>query len=290
MQAEIISLVLPPAKFIFMNRFCITLVLVLGWFVQFSFGQNALLAPVSPRSNGLGKSSLSFTDLHSLFGNQAGLAGVETLGAIGVVEQRFLLADLSQAAFGAALPTFSGVFGLSLRSFGTADYRETGAGLAYARKLSDRLRIGGQLNWAQLSISEYGSRSLFNLDIGIQAEVLPKLWAAAQVRNAIRQKLLDREYTPTVFSAGLAYAVGEKVMLFTEVYKDIDFPADVRVGIEYNPSKAIYLRAGMNTAPGGWSFGFGLPVFQNLTFDCAASYHPYLGFTPSAGLAFRKKK
>jgi len=273
-----------------MNRFSFLFALVCGLCFSKLPAQNALLQAISPRSNGLGKTSLNFTDLHSLFGNQAGLAAIETFGVLGVVEQRFLLADLNQAAFGAALPTFSGVFGLSLRNFGTADYRETGAGLAYARKLSDRLRIGGQLNWAQLSISEYGSRSLFNLDIGIQAELLPKLWAAAQVRNAIRQQVLEGEYTPTVFSAGLAYVVGEKVMLFTELYKDIDFPADLRVGIEYNPSKTIYLRAGMNTAPGGWSFGFGLPVFQNLTFDCAAAYHPYLGFTPSAGLAYRKKK
>lgn len=273
-----------------MNRFSFIFVLLGGLCLCKLPAQNALLKAISPRSNGLGKTSLNFTDLHSLFGNQAGLAEVETFGALGVVEQRYLLADLNQAAFGAALPTFSGVFGLTLRNFGTADYRETGAGLAYARKLSERLRIGGQLHWAQLNISEYGSRSLFNLDIGIQAELLPKLWAAAQVRNAIRQQVLDGEYTPTVFSAGLAYAIGEKVMLFTELYKDIDFPADMRVGIEYNPSKTIYLRAGMNTAPGGWSFGFGLPIFQNLTFDCAAAYHPYLGFTPSAGLAYRKKQ
>ena len=273
-----------------MNRFRTILFFVLAICYQCLQGQNALLAPISPRSNAMGKTSLNFTDLHSLFGNQAGLAKLETFGVMGMVEQRYLLAELNHAAFGAALPTFSGVFGLTLRNFGTGDYRETGAGLAYARKLSDRLRIGGQLNWSQISISEYGNRSLFNLDFGIQAELLPKLWAAAQVRNAIRQQLLDGEYTPTVFSAGLSYAVGDKVMLFTELYKDIDFPADMRIGIEYNPSKAIYLRAGVNTAPGGWSFGFGLPVFQNLVFDCAAAYHPYLGFTPSAGLAFRKKK
>lgn len=290
MSTEIISLVLPPAKFNFMNRFSLSFALVFGVFTQCLLAQNALLAPVSPRSNGLGKTSLNFTDLHSLLGNQAGLAEVETFGLLSAIDQRFLLGDLNQAAFGAALPTFSGVFGLTLRSFGTADYREIGAGLVYARKLSEYLRIGGQLHWAQLGISEYGSRSLFNLDIGLQAELLPKLWAGAQVRNAIRQQVLDGEYTPMAFSAGLAYTVADKIVVFTELYKDIDFPADVRIGIEYNPSKTVYLRGGMNTSPGGWSFGFGLPVFQNLAFDCAVAYHPYLGFTPSAGLAYRKKK
>ena len=273
-----------------MNRFISIVAIVLGVIFQSLQAQNAILLPISPRSSGMGKTSLNFTDVHSLFGNQAGMAAVEEFGALGMVEQRFLLADLRQAAIGAVLPTFSGVFGLSLRNFGTLDYRESGVGVAYARKLSDRLRIGGQLHWAQISLAEYGNRSFFNLDFGVQAELLPNLWAAAQVRNAIRQEVLTREYTPTVFSAGLAYPLGEKVSLQVELVKDIDFPADLRFGMEYNPSKLIFLRAGINTAPGGWSFGFGLPILKNLVFDCAAAYHPYLGFTPSAGIAYRKKK
>ena len=84
----------------------------------------------SARSNGLGKTNLNFTDANSLFGNQAGLAGIEELSAMGYVEQRFLLADLNHAAIGAAMPTFSGVFGLTLRNFGTADYQENQIGVA----------------------------------------------------------------------------------------------------------------------------------------------------------------
>ena len=273
-----------------MNRLFLLSVLFLGSAFHILQGQNALLMSSSPRSNGLGKTYLNFTDVNSLFGNQSGLAGVEELSAMGYVEQRFLLADLNQIAIGAALPTFSGVFGLTLRNFGTADYQENQIGVAYGRKLSDKLRIGGQLHWSQINIAEYGSRSLFNLDFGIQAELLPNLWAAAHVRNAIRQKILDQEYTPGLFSAGLIYKVSDKVSLVAELAKDIDFPADLRFGIEYNPTKAIFFRGGFNTAPGGWSFGFGLPILNNLIFDCAAAYHPYLGFTPSAGIAYRKKK
>ncbi len=156
-----------------MNRSSIILSLVLSIYSCCLQAQNAILLPISPRSNGMGKTSLNFTDLHSLFGNQAGMAKLETFGVMGMVEQRFLLADLRQAAFGAVLPTFSGVFGLTLRNFGTVDYRETGVGVAYARKLSDRLRIGGQLHWAQISIGEYGNRSFFNLDFGVQANFCP---------------------------------------------------------------------------------------------------------------------
>jgi hypothetical protein len=284
------SLNLPPANQSFMNRLAILPLFILGIISGHLSAQNALLQSLSPRSHALGKSGLNFTDINSLWTNQAGLARLEELTLIGQVEQRFLLAELNQVAAGGVLPTFSGVFGLNLRSFGTADYRETGAGLAYARKLSDRLRIGGQLHWSQISISEYGSRSLFNLDFGLQAELLPKLWAAAHVRNAIRQQIFEREYTPGLFSAGLFYTAGDKVQIFVDLVKDIDFPADLRVGIEYNPAKAIFLRIGSSTAPGTWSFGFGLPVLNHFTFDFAAAHHPYLGFTPSAGLIYRKKK
>lgn len=78
--------------------------------------------------------------------------------------------------------------------------------------------------------------------------------------------------------------------MLAEAEKDIDHPARIKAGIEYQIADVLHLRGGVATNPSQYSFGVGLNV-QHLKIDIASSYHQILGFTPglSVNYVFGKK-
>jgi hypothetical protein len=92
---------------------------------------------------------------------------------------------------------------------------------------------------------------------------------------------------PTVLRLGFSYESSDKATFAAEVSKDIDYPVQVRAGLEYRLADPVALRAGIQTAPEKWSFGIGYWLEkQKLLFDLSASHHQFLGFTPAISLAF----
>ncbi len=251
--------------------------------------QNGLTGISTARATGMGNTGLNFSDANALFSNQAGLGKIRTISAIASAQNRFGIAALNSYSAGAAYPTLSGVFGVSVQNFGYAAYREQAFNLAYGRLLSERISLGGQIGYQQIVIPEYGSIGRLNIAVGIQAELLPKLQLAALVRNPVRQTISQKEYTPSVLSIGFAYQPTDKLLLQGEVIKDIDYPVDIRIGFEYHPVSAFWFRGGVTTAIETWSFGAGFPLFEAFQVDLAAAYHPYLGFSPTLSFVYRKK-
>ena len=242
--------------------------------------------PVGARSAGMAHSSVTLNDHWSLFHNQAGLGRLKEISAGIFYENRFLINSLNSGAAVFAMPVKSGTFGLSMYSFGLTNYRESKFGLAYGRMLGEKISAGLQLNYLSTVLPEaYGKFNGFTAELGIQALLTEKIILGAHVYNISRSKLTDKngtEYVPSAIRAGLMYKVSEKVFISSEFQKDIDHPIIFRAGAEYMPDKRFFLRMGIATNPGNYSFGFGYKV-KNLSADIAASYHQILGFTPQLG-------
>jgi hypothetical protein len=236
----------------------------------------------------MGGAGLTYTGIHAAWSNPAGLSelvGIST-GLYG--EQRFALADLRQISAVGAIPTASGTFGLVLGYYGFTAYNEQRIGIAYARKLADKLRLGLQAYSFNTRIQDYGNKSLLSFELGLQMDISKQVSLAFRAANPIRVAIIDEEYLPTVLSIGFRYQPGKQVSLLGEVEKDILFPVRVRFGVEYQVLEALYLRAGIATDPSLLSFGIGYELQKNFQLEFAAAYHQYLGFTPGISVLMNK--
>lgn len=238
------------------------------------------------RSIAMGYTGVTYTDINSLFSNQAGLAMLDHFTATAFAEQRFFISELQSISAGAALPTNSGTFGLSLNYFGFEDYNEQRAGLAYARKLMDNFSIGAQVLVLNTRIPEYGNKTNITFELGMLAQLLPQIRLGFHLYSPARIELATDEYLPSVYKLGLQYLVSDKLNILAEIEKDIDYPVRTKLGLEYELAKALKMRIGAATQPVNLSFGLAYQLENGLALDIASSYHEVLGFTPAAGIVF----
>ncbi len=266
-------------------------ILIIAVFLQVNLTAQNSSAPMSgARGLAMGDAAATFSDIHSIFSNQAGIAFMEGLGFSVGAERRFLTSEINSIIGGFAYPTNAGTFGLSLNYFGFSGYNEQKIGIAYARKLSKKISIGAQLDYLGYSIPDYGSKSLFTFELGVQAQLIENLTIGAHIFNPIRQEVVPDEKVPTIFRLGAGYSPGKNLTITGEFEKDIDFDMVFKAGVEYFLIDILCLRAGVSTNPLLNSFGLGLKLKNGLMIDLASSYHYDLGFTPAISVSFEMGK
>src|SRR6185436_1715382 len=151
-----------------------TLLIILFAFFVFQSTAQTLRRPVAAAYIGLGAYSKEHVDVFSFTANQASLAQLKH-GAGGVyAERRFLLSELNNYTAVFALPTNSGNFGLKANYFGSGDYNETQIGLAYGRKMGEKVDIGAQFNYNGMRISGYGNATAISFELGAILHVSDK--------------------------------------------------------------------------------------------------------------------
>ncbi len=267
-----------------------TFLLIFVFCAFISSAQGVFSVSGNARGSAVGGAGLGFSGAYALPYNQAGIAESEGTSANASAERRFLLESINGLSASAVLPTKSGSFGLSMRYFGFEDYNEQLIGLAYARKLLDRLSLGAQIDYVNLTIPEYGNQSTFTFEIGAQLRLSKSLLLGVHTTNPVRAKIIEDEPLPTILKTGLAYQPTDQVQLFAEVEKWLDYEARFRGGIEYAPVRQVMIRTGIATNPVESAFGLGYALNDMLFFDFSATYRQLLGFTPGFGIVFKSKK
>lgn len=178
--------------------------------------------------------------------------------------------------------------GLDITHSGIEVYQEQQFRLLYGRRMGERFYFGGSAAFMRVSAQEYGSANGITFGLGILANVLPNLWLGARVHNPFQQKVGDYAASGAM-RIGAAWQTSNILILLTEVEKSLDRSAQIKAGIEYRPVEVLVIRTGVRT--GGASrigFGAGIRLKNGLTFDMGSEWHPSLGITPAATLAWRK--
>ena len=127
------------------------------------------------------------TNSSSLFFNPAGMSGMQNFCEISASSNQWI-ADIKHYTLGIALSPFEGkygVIGFSVQSVNYGDfygtrvksnldvgYDDTGifsvsalaVGVGYAKQLTDRFSIGGQIRWVRQDLGESVFRSIVKLD------------------------------------------------------------------------------------------------------------------------------
>ena len=246
------------------------------------------------KSSGLGYTSVTQSDEWSAFNNQAGLAWCKNYSAGIYFEDRFLLKDLSGKAFAITLPLGKGAFGICISQFGYSLYSEMKSGIAYGMHLTKRLSAGIQISYFRLHIADgFKDNSTFSCQIGLQFRASDHFWLGLHCNNPVPIKLsqetIDR--LPTLIQFGFSWRISNGLHSDAEVEKDLNHKPAIRTGIEYCPSKSIFIRVGVQSSPATFTIGFGFD-FSNIKFDISSSYNLPLGYSPQVSVVyfFGKKK
>ena len=252
--------------------------------------QNGRPSGQGARGMAMGYSSVAFTGINSAFSNPAGLSDLETFEAALFAQQRFLIGDLSDFSMAAAIPTSSGVLGLSLQYFGVEAYNEQKIGLVYARPLMEKLSIGAQIDFLNTRIPEYGNAGLLTFGLGFRSQISEKFSIGGHLYSPVRVALTEEEDLPSILTLGIFYQASKQLGITAEVVKHLDYEISVRAGIEYMISKVLFLRVGTMTEPSQVTFGLGLALENGLKIDIASAYHSTLGISPGIGIRYAAPK
>lgn len=228
-----------------------------------------------------------------LFGNPAGMSGIQHLTIGSHVEQRFAIREMSAAQIGVASPIGeTQAIGARVSWFGLGNFGEGRYAFSYSITPIEKFRIGASLNLYQSVIPSQGSGQAVFADVGLQYDVTGNLTLGLFAINANRARLRnlgEGSPLPTLLQAGLSFNASEEVTLLADVSQEVAGPLSLRAGIQYQPSDILFIRAGVRTGPSAVSAGFGL-TFDAFILDVSADYIPLLGFSPHIGLTYQFRK
>jgi hypothetical protein len=260
-------------------------------FIFLESNSQTLRRPIAACYLGLGAYSLQNHDVFSFTANQASLAQLKSGGAGVYGEKRFLLNELSNYIAVVGLPTTSGNFGLKASYFGSGQYNESQIGLAYARKLGNKIDIGAQFNYNGLNIAGYGDVSAISFEIGTILHVSERLNAGMHINNPVGGKFgkEQQEKLASVYTIGFGYDASDKFFISTAIEKEEDQPINVNAGMQYKFIPQVLARLGVSTATSTAWMGVGLS-WKLFRVDVTAAYHPQLGISPGLLLLLNFKK
>ncbi len=251
------------------------------------FSQN-YYSTVGSTAVSMGGAGVASADLWSVNNNQAGLASIEKFEAGFFYSNNFMLKALSQNAALVAIPTKSGSFGLSLNYFGYKSYNNKKIGIAYGRKLSEKISVGVQLDYLNTYIADnYGNGNFFTFEIGFIAKLNKKINLGAHVFNPIMVKLNDYqdERIPAILNLGVEYRASQKFRALLEVESDIYNSPIFKAGAEYMATDMLFIRAGLSNNPNIYSFGFGLKI-NTIKLEFSSTMHQILGYSPQFSFVY----
>jgi len=241
-----------------------------------------------PGVNGTGIRYLPFTgrSSESIWWNQAGLAqlGKPTVGIFSALP--FGVPELRHAGIAVTLPLGIGGGGFSLQRLGNGNYYGQQIGFAYGRPLHESLAIGARWNISALSMPGRENPLQMDADFGF----ISKIGARVQFGFHAAGIWSLRKARPVAVHVTMGFKSSEKVFLALEIEKDVDFPPDLRAGVEYRPSESLFLRFGSSLNPAKALFGVGYLLSEGISVDFAVEMHTTLGLIPCFGLTYQKRK
>ena len=243
---------------------------------------------IGSRQAGMAFASVALNDIWAYHNNPGMLGILKETGAGVYYENRFFLKEFQYQGLVYAQPLKRGTISFGGQYSGFNMYSTSRAGLGYALALSEKLSMGVQINYMNVrQPSYYGTKHGVSGEFGLGVRVTSKWTFAFAINNLTRSRLAEyqNERFETIFRAGTLYELSKRVIISTELEKDIAFPLRLKVGMEYHPVDPFYIRAGASVNSTSVALGFGY-VIKNLRIDVGSNYVQPLGFYTAASLNF----
>jgi len=176
-------------------------------------------------------------------------------------------------------------FTSAAQTFGFDLYRESVFTLNLSVPVYDFLFIGGNINANHLFIKGYGSDLSVSIDAGAKMFLSKNISIGFNTTNLnSASATLSNDRLPQTFSGAMAFE-SDELNIGLEYFKEIGFPAAVKIAAEYSPVKFVTVRAG--SASGTNSCNVGIAVrFLLFELEYGAAFHQVLGVTQSFGISY----
>ena len=124
------------------------------------------------------------------------------------------------------------------------------------------------------------------MSLGGIAELTPHISVGAYVQNINQPKINNQEKLPTKLVAGIGFKPIDKILVATEIEKDLEYDALWKTGIEYKFNKKFCARTGYNINPSAAFFGIGF-AGRHLIIDYALQHNPSLSLSHQASVTYQ---
>jgi len=177
--------------------------------------------------------------------------------------------------------------GFRVYNYGWDAYDEFQIGLAYARSVSEQLKVSLRLEWLIMRIKEFGASAVPAFELALGGQMSESISYAIQFSNT--DALSDEQFVQTngFIRAGINCILDKNSRLYIELEQQNYGTPSLGVGIAYNQSTRVELRCGVVTNPMQFCLGMGLKAKSNIQIDIASRYGYDLGHCPSITLKYR---
>ena len=180
--------------------------------------------------------------------------------------------------------------GISIHKFGDELYSEQVISSAIGNKIGF-VRLGLKVSYYQMRIEDFGTAGCVFFNFGGIVELIPQFTFGAFISNFTSSRLndVDQSELPVVMKVGFSYRPVDNLKLNLDLYKDANYEAIVKAGIEYVIVEKLFLRSGVNTKPFKSFFGFGV-LLDPFKIDYAFSNNDFLGLSHQFSVSFSYQK
>ena len=228
-------------------------------------------------------------DALSINANQASLVHVHAMQVSFMGERRFMLEDLGWYRAGIIFPGAGGGIGVQGNFFGTVHNKEAELGLAYGRKVGQKMSMGAHFSYRTQRMATLSQQKQIAAEASWQLEITPVLKAGFRMYQPFNLSITYEDpKLPAIYSSGLGYQPSEQLLLVVELQKEQKRSINCIAGIEYRFAKLLLARIGIQSETASYTLGTGLQLHP-FRLDVMASLHPQLGITPGLALHFQPK-
>jgi hypothetical protein len=239
---------------------------------------------MSARAAGISYASSVLKDEWSLFNNVGGLGGIKKTNVSFAADLRLAMPGANRVAVIFSSPLKTGVAGAGFFCFGDDLYSEQIISTGYGNTFGIA-SLGLKVNYIQYRSEPYGRKSAVSLNFGGVADITPNISVGAYMTNINQPRLSGDERLPTKLVAGVGFKPVEKLLLVTEIEKDLSYSATWKGAAEYVVHKKIILRTGFNLYPGAVFFGAGF-ISRKLKIDYALQYSHEQNFAHQVSVVY----
>lgn len=239
------------------------------------------------RASGMANASACLSDVWAVTNNIAGLARTKRTSAAFSYHAIPSFRSFNRMAAVFAVPAGKGVAGAGVFRFGDDLYNEQILSLAFANSFG-LASLGLKANYVQYQAEGAGVRRALTVSFGGLARLTTKLSFGAHIVN-INQPVINEwsgERIPTRLVAGIAFKPSDKLIVASEVEKDLGYSATWKSGVEYRGAGKVAFRTGFNLHPEAGFFGFGFKS-RRVELDYAMQFNDPFGLSHQATVSYQ---